>query len=113
MRYSNTVNLDEYLNYFVGNDAPVVLNTTKEYQTIHETQTKEDMQKEYMLLGLRKIKGVSIQKFKNKFGQNPIFIFKNELSKLVEENLIIIDKDNIKLTTKGLDLANLVWEEFI
>ena len=66
-----------------------------------------------MLLGLRKIKGVSIQKFKNKFGQNPIFIFKNELSKLVKENLIIIDGDNIKLTNKGLDLANLVWEEFV
>lgn len=89
------------------------ININKEYQTIHEIQTKEDMQKEYMLLGLRKVDGVSIQKFKNKFGQNPIFIFKNELSKLVEEDLLIIDGDNIKLTTKGLDLANLVWEEFV
>ena len=61
----------------------------------------------------RKINGVSIQKFKNKFGENPIFLFKNELSKLVEQNLLIIDGDCIKLTNKGLDLANLVWEEFI
>ena len=56
---------------------------------------------------------MSIQKFKNKFGENPIFLFKNELNKLVEENLIKIDGDNIKLTNKGLDLANLVWEEFV
>ena len=82
-------------------------------KTIHEIQTKEDQQKEYMLLGLRKIDGVSIQKFKNKFGENPIFLFKKELNKLVEENLITIDGDKIKLTNKGLDLANIVWEEFV
>ena len=82
-------------------------------KTIHEIQTKEDSQKEYMLLGLRKTDGVSIQKFKNKFGENPIFLFKNELNKLVEENLITIDGDYIRLTNKGLDLANLVWEEFV
>ena len=113
MRYSNTANLDEYLNYFVGSDAAIVPNSTKKYQTIHETQTKEDMQKEYMLLGLRKIEGVSIQKFKNKFGQNPIFLFREELDKLVKQNLLEIDGDNIKLTNKGLDLANVVWEEFV
>ena len=71
------------------------------------------MQKEYMLLGLRKINGISVQEFKNKFGDNPIFLFRNELNKLVEEDLIIVDGDNIKLTNRGLDLANIVWEEFI
>ena len=82
-------------------------------KTIHEIQTKENQQKEYMLLGLRKIEGISIQKFKNKFGENPIFLFKNELNKLVEQDLIVVDGDIIKLTNKGLDLANLVWEEFV
>ena len=71
------------------------------------------MQKEYMLLGFRKLEGVSVQKFKNKFGENPIYLFRNELNKLVEEDLIIVDGDKIKLTNKGLDLANLVWEEFV
>lgn len=80
---------------------------------IHEEQNIEDMKKEYMLLGLRKIEGVSVQEFKNKFGENPIFLFRNEFNKLVEENLLEIDGDAIKLTNKGLDFANLVWEEFI
>ena len=66
-----------------------------------------------MLLGLRKIDGVSISDFKNKFGDNPIFVFRNELKKLTDENLIKVDDDNIKLTNKGIDLANLVWEEFV
>lgn len=122
MRYSNTTNIEEYIRYVWEHlDSPRVgleqslqnIKINEDYVMINEIQTKEDMQKEYMLLGLRRIDGVSIQKFKNKFGQNPIFIFKNELSKLVEANLIIIDVDRIKLTNKGLDLANIVWEKFV
>lgn len=98
-RYSNTNSIEEYIK---GSN-----------KIIHEKQTLEDMQKEYMLLGLRKIEGINIQKFKNKFAQNPIFIFKEQLNKLVDEELIVIDGNEIKLTNKGLDLANIVWEEFI
>lgn len=101
-RYSNTCDLEEYLN-----------KESKDIKTIHEKQTLDDMKKEYMLLGLRKIDGVSISKFKEKFGENPIYLFRNELQKLIEEGLIEIDLDNIKLTNKGLDFANLVWEEFV
>ena len=34
---------------------------------VNEIQNKDDEQREYMLLGLRKIKGINIQEFKNKF----------------------------------------------
>ena len=98
-RYSNTNSIEEYIK---GSN-----------KIIHEEQTLEDMQKEYMLLGLRKIEGINIQKFKIKFAQNPIFIFKEQLSKLVDEELIVIAGNEIKLTNKGLDLANIVWEEFV
>lgn len=80
---------------------------------IHEEQDQEEIKKEFMLLGLRKIQGVNIQDFKNKFGDSPIFMYMNELNKLVDEGLIIIEEDNIRLTSKGLDLANIVWEEFV
>lgn len=45
--------------------------------------------------------------------ENPIYVFRNELNKLVEENLIEVDENKIKLTPKGLDLANQVWLEFV
>ncbi len=80
---------------------------------IQEVQTKEDMMKEYMILGLRKIEGIKISEFEKNFCENPIMIFKEELNKLVSDGLIIIDGDVIKISNKGLDLANLVWEEFI
>lgn len=101
-RYSNTDSFEEYLN-----------NESKDIKTIHEDQNMEDMKKEYMLLGLRMLGGINISKFKEKFGENPIYTFKGELQKLVEEELIIVDLNNIRLTNKGLDLANLVWEEFV
>ena len=42
------------------------------------------------------------------------FMFNDiELKKLSEEDLISVNDDNIKLTNKGIDLANLVWEEFV
>ena len=66
-----------------------------------------------MMLGLRKRDGISIQEFKDKFVGNPLYIYRNELEKLVKEQLIEIELDRIKLTEKGLDFANIVWEEFI
>lgn len=101
-RYSNTCDIGQYLN-----------KKSKDVKIIHEEQTLEDMKKEYMLLGLRKLDGISISKFKEKFGENPIYIFRKELQKLTEEKLVVIDLDNIKLTNSGLDFANLVWEEFV
>lgn len=80
---------------------------------IEEVQNKADMQKEFMLLGLRMIDGVSIQDFKNKFLQNPLFVFREQLNKLTKEKLILIDGNQIKLTSKGLDFANQVWMEFV
>ena len=98
-RYSNVEKIEDYIN--------------KQEYIVQEKQNEEIKMKEYMLLGLRLIDGIKISNFKNKFGDNPIIVFKNELNKLVAEDLLEVDLDNIKLTTKGIDLANVVWEEFV
>ena len=103
-RYSNTEDLEKYINQEMQSE---------QLHIVHEVQKEEEQKKEYMILGLRKINGVQISSFKNKFGCNPIMEFKNELNKLTQEGLIEIDLDQIKLTEKGIDLANIVWEEFI
>ena len=106
VRFSNTESLEQYIKNIENNDFEKNI-------TIQEKQTEIEEKNEYMLLGLRKIEGVSIQEFKNKFVDNPIFLFKEELQRLTFEGLIIINSDRIQLTNKGLDLANLVWEEFV
>ena len=105
-RYSNTEQIGEYIRN-VKNE------NLERNRIIHEIQKEDDTKKEYMILGLRQIDGIKISQFKEKFGDNPIYLFRNELKKLSDENLIYVDEDNIKLTNKGIDFANLVWEEFV
>ena len=105
-RFSNIENVEKYIENIKENK--MIKNIM-----IHEVQTKKSKQDEYMMLSLRKLEGVAVKDFKNKFGENPIFIYKDKLEKLVNLELIEIDLDNIKLTKKGLDLANEVWEEFV
>lgn len=105
-RFCNTNNIEEYIKNIENNNI-------KSNIEICEIQNEEEKKKEYMLLGLRKLEGVNIGEFKNKFVDNPIYLYRKELEKLVNEDLIEIDLNNIKLTNKGLDLANLVWKEFI
>jgi len=105
-RYSNTEDIKEYIKN-------VQKGEFEKNRIIHEIQKEEDSKKEFMLLGLRKIDGLKISEFRNKFGDNPIYLYRNELKKLSDEKLIIIQDDNIRLSNKGIDLANLVWEEFV
>ena len=105
-RFCNISNLEKYIENIKNNDF-------EKNRIIEEKQTKEDEEKEYMMLGFRKIEGVNISRFKEKFLENPLFLYRKELDKLVNEGLIIVDLDNIKLTNKGLDLANIVFEEFV
>ena len=106
VRFSNTTNLEEYIKN-------ISKKQFNENLRIHERQKQEGKKKEYMLLGLRKIDGVSITEFKNKYKENPLFIFKSEINDLVNKKLLTVGGDKIKLTNKGLDLANLVWEKFV
>lgn len=105
-RFSNVDSIEEYINNYKNNEE------SKNF-VFHERQNLESAMKEFMMLGLRKIDGIAISDFKNKFIQNPIYIYKDELYKLVKEDLIEIDENVIKLSKKGIDLANLVWEEFV
>ena len=111
IRYGNTSDIEKYIN--VQDFFDISELEKSGIRIVDEVQSLEDKRKEYMLLGLRKIDGVSIKKFKEKFVENPIFLFRKELEKLVNEKLISIDGDFIRLTNKGLDLANIVWEEFV
>lgn len=106
IRYTNISSIEKYVEN-------VQNGQFKKNYIVEEKQDRETMMKEYMLLGLRKITGVSINQFRKKFGTIPIFKYNKEITKLTNEGLIESNGINIRLTKKGLDLANLVWEEFV
>lgn len=105
-RFSNICNLEKYIENIENKNF-------KENRIIHEKQMLEDVMKEYMILGLRKLDGVRYEEFNNVFGKSINQVFKNEVDKLVKEGLIEEGEYSIKLSKKGLDFANVVWAEFV
>lgn len=105
-RFSRIIDIENYIKNIKENnfDKNIILE---------EIQDRESKAKEYMMLGFRKVDGISISEFERKFEINPLFYFRFEISKLEEECLIEVDLDNIRLTKKGLDFANLVFEAFV
>ena len=106
VRYRNKDEIEEYIKNIEADEE-------RKNVIIDEKQDKQTMMNEYMILGLRKINGININEFRRKFEVSPLYKYNKELTKLVREGLINIDTNNIRLSKKGLDLANLVWEEFI
>lgn len=105
-RFSNTENLAEYRKN-------IECSEFDKNRILQEEQNFEAQAKEYMMLGFRKLEGISISKFEQKFHVHPLFYFRFEISKLEKEGLIEVDLDKICLTKKGLNFANLVFEEFV
>jgi len=106
IRYSNIEDLEQYI-------VNMEKGKIEDNFIFHEKQNVEAKMKEYMMLGLRKIAGVQISKFKEKYGINPIYCYRLELDQLVRDDLVEVDDDAIKLTKRGIDFANLVWEKFV
>ena len=106
-RYSNTKNLENYIDHFLNGNKEINV------QNKDEEMDKLELMKEYVILGLRLKEGLQILEFKNKFKVDIFSIFKDELQKLKKEKLINVTSVNISLTKKGSELANVVWQEFI
>jgi len=66
---------------------------------------------EFFWLGLRKIDGVSLKEFKEKYHNDPYLLY--NINELLDNGLLEINGDFIKLTAKGLDCGNDVFSYFI
>lgn len=105
-RYTNIDCIEKYIENVKNGEF-------EKNKKIEEIQNLKTQMNEYMMLGLRKIKGVDTNDFEKKFKKDPFIIYKDQISKLVDEKLINVDLNKIWLSKKGLDFANLVWEEFV
>ncbi|HIA31680.1 MAG TPA: radical SAM family heme chaperone HemW [Nitrospinaceae bacterium] len=68
---------------------------------------------ETIMLGLRLLQGISIHQFEKRFQISFINLFRNIISALKEKELVIIEKDYLRLSQKGLFWADSVTLEFI
>ncbi len=98
-RYYNSNSIDEYI------ENPSV----SEYA--HFLTDEEKLQEE-IFLGLRKTQGVFISKINKKFNINFLDKHFNIIRKYSPE-FLVLDGDNLKLTTKGFMVSNIILAEFI
>lgn len=96
IRYDNNISYNKYIKNYIYDETKLDLN---------------DKKKEFFLLGLRMLDGVSIKEYKKRFKSDPLEDF--DFSYLMNNNLIQINKDIIKVTKKGYMLENVVAKEFI
>lgn len=74
---------------------------------------KKEQMEEFMFLGLRKIKGISITVFEQLFSDSIWNVYGKKIETLCQKELLKTEKDTIWLTEKGIDISNYVLSEFL
>ena len=101
LRVRNTEDLDRYL------DSPSSCGR------VEERLTKKDQMAEFMILGFRMIRGISLLEFRERFDRDLEDVYGSVLQKQQKDGLVERRGGNLRLTARGLDLANLVMEEYL
>lgn len=78
-----------------------------------EPLTPKERMSEYMFLGLRMLRGVSISEFERRFGKSMYEVYGDIIDRFIKQNLLIKDEDYIRLSKRGLDVSNSVMCEFV
>lgn len=97
IRYTNTKNLNEYFN--------------NNYRMEENKLTKRENMENEMILGLRKLKGVSLEHFYNKYNERIEDVF--NISKLLDTEELIISSGYIKINEKNIYVSNDILINFI
>lgn len=95
-RYTNYKNLKKYLECIEEERILIPL---------------EEEKKEFMMLGLRMLDGISLSYYESKYHSSPIIDF--DLSKHINSGLLKIEGDRLFIPENKLFIANIVYEEFV
>lgn len=103
-RWANTAGLEDYVQQLARGRLPVCEQTSL---------TKLDSMIETMFMGLRLLEGVNLHRFYQRFGQSVNAVWPKQIDKLVTDGLLEMSDSHIRLTAKGLPIANTVFAEFV
>ena len=107
-------NLPEYFRFF-GPDTdwknPDPDGIRRDVQRLSEKERME----EFMFLGLRLTRGISLRRFREQFGRGLREVYGAALEKLEREGLIVFSEDGkrLRLTARGIDVSNYALAEFL
>lgn len=103
-RYANHGPLPKYMKAVSSGDRPI----REEHQVALDGQKEE-----FMFMGLRKMAGVSLDDFEERYGVTVDETFPGVVDALTEDGLIVIKGRHVSLTEDGQLLANHVFEKFL
>lgn len=103
-RFSNHPSIEKYCEKLSRGEYPV---------EDAETISVETEMSETMFLGLRLIKGVDLGSFHQRFGRRAEDVYGAQIARLVQAGLVELAEGHLRLTEKGLPVANRVFSEFV
>jgi oxygen-independent coproporphyrinogen-3 oxidase len=103
-RYSAVADIEEYCRRIENNESVI--------SEIEELNQKARF-RESVVMGLRMTEGISVEKLEQRFGLNAIEYYGEILDRLQQNDLLACDGDFIRLSDKGLLLANRVMAELV
>lgn len=104
LRHMNIKGVREYIEWIRQGKRPI-LDT-------HIVEIEEEMEN-FMILGLRLLKGIHRQEFEKRYQKKMEDVFGDVLNSLEEKGLLAQENGRIKLTEKGLLFGNDVFASFI
>ncbi len=104
IRYKNESDLSKYIKAD-GNLEKIII----EKENLDELSLIE----EFMFLGLRMTKGISVLEFKKRFGKDIYEVYSDVLFKYYEKELLKEEEGFIKFTDSGLNISNYILTDFL
>jgi oxygen-independent coproporphyrinogen-3 oxidase len=103
-RYANKSHLDDYLRAIETGSSP------RDY---HEPISKTQALQENLFLGLRLTKGIDINQLRDKYGEEALVKYADQLRELSERGLVKRNGRFIRLSASGMLLSNEIFQLFV
>ena len=104
MRHFNVADLSDYSNRLLAGESPV--GGTEDFSIEREMY-------DYVMMGLRLLEGLDVDEFERLFGRGFFSVFGEKVARLTALGLLEATRGGIRLTRRGLLLANEVLVELL
>lgn len=102
-RWQNEKNPGRYME-MIGREARAVVG--------EENSDLTKAAAEFMFVGLRMTSGISVDEFRRRFGKNPVDFYP-AIREWLKEGLVEENSERLRLTRRGLAVANLIFVNFV
>jgi oxygen-independent coproporphyrinogen-3 oxidase len=103
-RHVNVKGISEYVGRIGRGERPILQQ---------EKIPVQEQMENYFILGLRLLEGVSLQQFKQQYGQPADHVFGDAIKTLINKQFLTVEGDTIRLTEQGLLFGNDVFVQFL